>query len=178
MTKLILPPDSFQLGGPNTPEDRGSPGLRVAADKSVLRKPPQVGACPSPQEAPSPCSWGGRHAGPPRQDPEINRPSPSSQDRGQTLELLSAGTGRHQGTDGCCHVFRLLAASLPHQTVAVRGRGRLGMFSAAPRTQQALSRGLCPDCEVTLIPSFSPGFLAVGQAKADPWVPHTWAAGP
>lgn len=27
MTKLILPPDSFQLGGPDTPWDRGSPGL-------------------------------------------------------------------------------------------------------------------------------------------------------
>ena len=45
MTKLILPPGPFQLGGPNTPSDRGSPGLPI---KSVPQEPPQVRACPSP----------------------------------------------------------------------------------------------------------------------------------
>lgn len=103
MTELILPPDSFQLGGPDTPQDRCSPGLpsgcRVAADKSVLQKLFQVRACPSSGEALCPCSQGSRHAGPPGPESrDKTTPLPSSQGWGQTLELLSAGTGRHHGT--------------------------------------------------------------------------------
>lgn len=128
MTKLILPLGPFQLGGPNTPSDRGFPGLPInQSSRSRLKSGP---APARGGEGPSIHPPRGQQTGqPPRQDPEI-KAAPLAQlpGLGETLGLLSA---RHwQTLQNPLGVVRL-AVGLPHQTVAAWGRGGSGLFSSA-----------------------------------------------
>lgn len=126
MTELILPPDSFQLGDPARPKTGAPRGFQVAANKSVLRKPPQVRACLSSgmPSVPAPGAAGAPAPAPGPRDKTA--PSPSSQGWGRSWSHSapsSQGWRRswnHSAQvledtwepDGCCHVFHLLAVSL------------------------------------------------------------------
>lgn len=105
MTKRILPPDSFQPGGPSTPEVCRSPGAaewRRPAEAATSRGLPLLERGP---RSPLP----GPQAGTQR----YNHPSRS---------CGSGETQRTAETHAECHIFHVLAIGLPRQTVAAEGR--------------------------------------------------------